>query len=382
MSAISADGVADLPRAKETGRVRRFLKKARHKIASGARRTWNAVKKAAGFTGRTATRTVGTVGAVGLWLIKALLIAAALAITLLLAVPALVAFVIVIALYCLTQLYEGITRYMYLPMVWLAMGRPVKYSAFKEGYRSGKTEKGARRIWSSVSDKLREAGVSEEFLADHDAEAEVDEEGTILVSPIKIKRAPLTDLTTIDDEELRRNLAGFAKVAADFVRQTQESPTLHIPGVIPTIPVEVPIDPESALENPEDPFSNEGSMFQPNFEPIREFFASKELAVEYDFSRFLNDPETLLMSYAYLRDSSGNLIEERSYWMGRHEMLRHWMEMPSKAKKAELATEHGRVWGLVHAQLFRQQDLYSLKHVGAGLKAQAAELNPKTAASR
>lgn len=386
MSAITADGVSDVPRREvkvktEPGRIRRFLKKARQKIASGASRVWDATKATGRFCGRVVARGTGIIGATTFWVVKTLAAVLAAAVALVLVVPALVVGVIALAIYLLGQIYDLVNRYLYRPTLWLARGRPTKYSEFKLAWKikaKEKEEKG-ETVWTSVVDRIKAAGLSEDFLAEHGAAetATVSEDGRLIVTPkgkVEIYRAPLTDIETIDDVQLKANLGGFFRVAKEFVDQAQLHPDLYLPGVgNPSIPVEVDFDPESKLENPDDPFSNEGALFEPHFQPIVSYFQSGQLAVDHDFSPYLDDPETLLMSFEFLRESAG-VIEERSYWMGRYEMLRRWMEMPTKAKKKALLEEHGRVWALVHTELFNHQDRYSLKHVGAGVKAQAAEL--------
>lgn len=373
MSATTADGVVtDVPPTEETKRgLRRLLKRARQRCAKGARRTWSGAKSAARWAGRTITRGIGIIGATTIWIIKSALfvVTSAVAIVAFAAIALLIG-IASIVVYALAQVYDLIHKYLYLPLMWLARGRPVSWKMFRTQDDLERTESHTK-VRVSIKDRIKNLGLDEVL---EDAEAAMGDDDEIVVTP-KIKRAPLTDPLSIDDEELRKNLAGFARVAAEFVAQAQESPTLHIPGVTASIPVEVEFDPESKLENPDDIFSNEGAVFEPHLPAIQAYFASGDLAVDFDFTPFLNDVENLLMSYEFLRETSGNLIEERSYWHGRFEMLRRWHNMPSKAKKNDLLDEHGRVWALIHSELLHRQDVYSLKHVGAGFKAQAEELN-------
>lgn len=383
MTAIPADGAADVPA--EPGRFRRFLRRVRIRAAAARTKIWARTKKASLWTGRTvkdatlatgrgAVRTLGAIGATVFWVAKTVVFIGGFTILGLGAViGAVFAGLVTLVTYVLAKLHDGINRFLFRPFLWLMRGRKIPYSAFNT--LESKDEKEERsKVWASVSDRLKAAGLPEDFLERHDAEGEVDEEGVLVIRP-RIKRSPLTDPATIDDPAVQEALAAFTRKTAAYVQEAMKSPTRAIPGTLPQIPVEVPMDPESRLENPDDPFSNEGAGFQPNFTAIRDYFRSGKTAVDFDFAPYLAEPETLLMSFEYLRDSSGNIIEERSYWMGRHEMLRRWLAMSSPKRRDDLLDEHGRVWALIHAELFNQQEIYSLKHVFTGLKDQVAELN-------
>jgi hypothetical protein len=388
MSAIAADG-ASVPA--EPGRFKRFLRRMRVRAA----KVWASVKDASLWTGRTvkdatlatgraAVRTLGAIGATVFWVAKSLIGIVGLALIGLAGVIIVVLGGLVsIVSYVLAKAHEVVNRYLFRPFLWLAKGRPVPYKAFHGNADKVQKEK-TQKIWGSVTDRLKDAGLPEDLVERHGAEAEVVEEGPDMGAiRVRFKRSPLTDPDTIDDPAVKEALAAFTRKAAQYVQEATESPTLNLPGVKAAIPVEVPFDPESKLENPDDPFSNEGALFEPNFTVIRDYFSSGKTAVDFDFTPYLNEPEILLMSYEYLRDSSGNIIEERSYWQGRHEMLRRWIAMGTKKRRDDLLDEHGRVWALVHAELFNQQETFSLKHVYTGLKDQVAELKSiRTTATR
>lgn len=380
MSAITADG-ADFPR--EHGRFKKLVRRTRQKAARALARTghgiaaatlWvgRSIKKAAVGTGSGAIRAGGIAATVVIWTIR-LVLQGSLAITL----SAALVLLIVVGLvsgglaYIVAKAYDVVNKYVYLPVLWVAKGRPMSFSYFKTSRLIRQEERAASTVETvkdTVKEKLVDLGLDADFLERHGATGHVDKDGVLIVG-----RAPLTNPEEVQDLKVRGDLASFNRNVARWVTEAEREPRIGIPGTVPLIPIEVDIDPESVLENPDDPFSNEGASFQPNFLPIMDLVRSGQAAGDFNFAPYLDEVETLIMAYEYLRDSSP-LIEERSYWMGRYEMLKRWEAMKTKKRRDDFLDEHGRAFGIIHQQLKNQQDRYSLKHVFGGLKDQTEEL--------
>lgn len=368
-------------------KVARMAKRAAHAASSVIKRMGRGLWRGTKAIGRGVSRgTGGVVTGIG-WTLKTALSVAMLIVAVVAGAVVAIITGLVSLLYMVTGfIYRTLDTYVFGTGLWLALGRPLPWSQFKAERSLAKNLKDASRaeriknwvntkttVWSEVTDDVTE------------------QPGDIVVEEPKVEmktfnydgipyEVPVDEINkTYDELGDRLTEEGLANVqklddrAEAVSHEVYTSQTLAMPGAEPFIDV---IDPRTK-DPGTDPFIGEGTIFVPHFDVVNSWNRAIEAGIgpfDFNFSDFvvteIQRRETLL-AFKWMSDQA-NMIQERSYWKGREEMLYYWSKVDWDP---EMLEEHGRIWALINAEYRGRQNRYSLKHMRAGFVDMIRELN-------
>ena len=367
-----------------------------HGIAASAKFVGRTIKKTVIGIGNGITRTVGAVVATAAWILRTAISAVAI-VVLVLAAAVLFALAVVVSavVMLVASIADLINRFLYRPFVWLAKGRPMPYASFKVLWETQWDER-LDRLTKFFRDLVNEDETTT-TPSESDAGVPAYDDVTIVVPPedvfdpqdpqwwIEREVAPgiihreyVGDGIHDEDGEViqvgvTHNVYGqpYSNDELNWIRILDTKAEAEEAAVWDRQEIEIPgadvslVDPRQ-VHLPHD--------ITPHFDFLDRVMEKFDAAdVEASYEEFLNDADVKdLLNFFRWSMYSASTIQERSYWMGRVQMLDYWWFYYDRDH--DMLDENGRIWALVYHQLYHDQKTYSLKHVRAGFKDQVTEL--------